>query len=305
MGSVPRTSAVQVTFSFTLGRGGEQLMLRISGGSTPRTTVTVVESLPSPPSLLAVSDTVYRSARLKLGLYVVPEPLLGEPPAALHEYLAISPPLLLDTRHVTLSPSSIEDREQLMRISGGSMTSTVVGVARFSLPLELRTVKVTVYRPSRLKRGRYVVFELLLGEPPLALHEYSVHRPREDCAAHVTVSPTLGRDGEQLISGGGTGRTSTVVESLPSPPSLLAVSMTVYRPSRLKLGLYLELEPLLGEPPAALHEYLAISPPLLLDTRHVTLSPSSIEDGEQLMPPLICGGGTLLMVTVAVSLAER
>lgn len=44
-----------------------------------------------------------------------------------------------------------------------------------------------------------------------------------------------------------------LLESLSLPPALLAVSETVYVPAVLKRGSYVELEPLLGEPPLALH----------------------------------------------------
>ena len=184
-----------------------------------------------------------------------------------------------------------------------------------SLPPELLTVSLMVCGPSEFKRAEYVAARPL----PTPLHAQVVTWPLVLAVQRMFEPPSvlsLGCDceftsvrGEQvtlLILGGGgpDGSTVTVAEASSSPPALLAVSVTVYVPSRLKLGLYVDLEPLLGEPPLALHEYVSIAPPRLRETRHVTtLSPSSIEDGEQLI--LMSGGSTPpFTVTGKLALSE-
>ena len=73
----------------------------------------------------------------------------------------------------------------------------------------------------------------------------------------VTVSPTVGEDGEQLmlsITGActeGSATTVTVVDPLALPAELVTVSETVLEPAELKIVLYVALLPLQAPP---LHE---------------------------------------------------
>ena len=134
---------------------GGQLILPTGavGGTGGVHTLTVVESLPSPPALLAVSVTVYVPSWLKRGRYVVLELLLGEPPLALHEYVSMLPPLSLVNRHLTLSLALGEDGVQPMVNTGrGVVRSTVTVVSSLSLSAEeLLTVSQTVLVPDEPK----------------------------------------------------------------------------------------------------------------------------------------------------------
>ena len=78
-GAPPLRVAVQATGRFTVGDEGEQLMLSITGACPAVATVTVIESLSLPPSLVTVSEMVLEPAELKLVSYVVLLLLDGPP----------------------------------------------------------------------------------------------------------------------------------------------------------------------------------------------------------------------------------
>ena len=98
----------------------------------------------------------------------------------------------------------------MLSITGGpGCTSTVA--ESVTLPAELLTNSHTVCLPSASK----VVVNI--GAAPLEfppIHSHSSGSPPDSCAVQVTLSPTLGRGGEQL--------TLSIVG--PSPPSSTAVT---------------------------------------------------------------------------------
>lgn len=110
---------------------------------------------------------------------------------------------------------------------------------------------------------------------------------------HVTVSFTFGRDGVQLIGGGGGSGTSTVVDLLSLPTALRTVSEMVLRPGVLHLGEWIELEadPLESPP---LHMYVSGSVP---DTvgEQVTAWFIVADDGQ---PRLLIVGGVITLTVV-------
>ena len=129
--------------------------------------------------------------------------------------------------------TSADDGQLMLSITGGFGGASTV-IESVSLPAELLTDSHTTCVPDASNVGLNVGLSPLRPLPPI--HNHSSGSPPDNRAVQVTVSPALGRGGEQLMLSitGGSGLTVTAVDSRSLPAELRTVSQTVFAPAESK-----------------------------------------------------------------------